>query len=143
MKREFGVPVDLYEVQPGITDLATGHKTDLVKRHSIERVALLPTKAEVKYNFEQSMPKNFRYGATYDTSEKHFLIDGIDLPVGLRITRNFYIVFNGHRYNVDKIDTIDLNVAYLVTGKEVQWEQPYQVIEYTFRDVINLKGRQT
>ncbi len=140
LKREFGVPVDLYEVQPGVTNLATGVKNDVVTRHSLDRVALLPTVTEYKFHFEPALSKDFRYGGTYDSSTKRFLIDQKDLPWGLKINRNFYLVFEAHRYNVEKIDTLDLDVAYLITGKEVQWEQPYQVIEYAFRDVINFGG---
>lgn len=122
LKKEYGGPITLYSLDSATTNLQTGVKS--VSRSSlyISRAVVLPnnlTREAVQTISIISANKKVVQGGTYDPGERKFIIDRSDAP-GWELVYDDWIVYNGKRYDIKKIEEFEQSTAWLVIGREVE-----------------------
>jgi hypothetical protein len=80
--------------------------------------------------------KNFTYGALNDYYTSKFLILDDDLPKGLPINLNGYVVWNHKRLERVSFEIMENGVAYLLTAKASEGGVPYDKIPATTQNKL-------
>lgn len=122
LKRNYGYPLDLYKILLTQEDISTGKKTVHRARYHLHKAVIL-TPAELKrlYQYDMSyvaVNQRFSYGGFYDTEALFLIIDRIDLPRGLELTLDDFAIYRHKRYNFDKVEPLEQDLAYMIKMRE-------------------------
>lgn len=115
LKRSFGCPMAVYRQSPESINLATGESSITRTSVEIKRAVVLPSKVHRGFTFDIGYLKansNFTYGAIYTDAQREVIIDRKDLPFALAATDEFYIVYQGKRWEIKSVEEFEFNVAY-------------------------------
>lgn len=129
-KKDYGAQIRYITIEQAVIDIETG-KTDYIKRDYTIDVVVLPRRLTRKFIQDigyLAANKNFTYGALNDYNEVKFLIDCDDLPKGLDISLNGYLVYNNKRYEKTEFDLIDHDVAFMLSAKGAEGGKPYDIV---------------
>ncbi len=127
LKRELGFEITLHKITEEVLDLETGDRTPTIITKKIKRAIILPATLRRTAEYGDS-PKNFKYGALYDTGSRQITIDAVDLGDFI-IEEEDYIIWNGKRWQVSVIQTLELSTAYTITVKMVEGTLRHMVEE--------------
>lgn len=123
MKRQYGSPIDLYQINTTDMDPATGVRQDTKTKTSIDWAIVLPDTMARKFAYEHSFlfaNRPFTYGAQWDEDTRMVIIDGEDLAVGLEISVDDSIVFENKRYTVKTAERFDSGFGFILTVQRVK-----------------------
>jgi hypothetical protein len=130
MKRQYGTMVDLYRILSSQTDHLTGTKTVVKEVHRIRHAPVLPYR--MKRDLVQtisiiSADKKFVYGGAYDASRREVIIDARDLPRGVEIRPEDYLVIDGQRWTITEIEKFECDAGWALTTKHLPNVPPYEI----------------
>lgn len=123
LKREYGQPVDFYEVVSATPNLETGRKTVAKTKTAVRRAVVLPEKISQRLAATLATVdtgRNFNYGGVLKQGRHLVIVDRRDIT-GVKV--DSYAVIKHQRYSVLKVD--DYQDAYLVTLATVK-EHPVE-----------------
>jgi len=142
MKREYGSPITVYQLQETKTDLTTGEKTAVYTSIPVRRAVVLPVKIEWKVLQTISLVsanKKTVQGGGFDAGSRKFIIDRRDVP-GIELTHADWLVYDHRRYDIQAIKEFEQKVAWLVTAIEVKDVRPEEHLPVKLNDYLfNLK----
>ena len=129
LKREYGGRISIYTLGVVSTNYTSGVKSGAHTSYDINRAIVLPNK--VKREAVQSISmisanKKLVQGGTYDTGTRTFIIDRRDMPSGVTLNNDDWIVYNHKRYDIKTIDEFEQSTAWLIVAKEVEGATPYE-----------------
>jgi hypothetical protein len=137
-KKDYGTLIRYFVIKNSSTDTKTGAR--LIEKDMFELPAVLLPQDLVR-KFMQDIGylaanKNFTYGALNDYLTSKFLILDDDLPKGLAINLNGYIVWNHKRLERISFESMENGVAYLLTAKASEGGVPYDKIPATTQNKL-------
>jgi hypothetical protein len=84
LKREHGMPMDIYRLSNGSFDPTTGKQSVSKTRYHIKNALLLPTILLRKFlhnvSYEKATSREFSYGGSFEQDQKFVAIDLRDFP---------------------------------------------------------------
>jgi len=141
LKRQYGGTVSVYRLNDAETDVRTGRKSINKDVFVVRRAVILPVTVsrEVIQSISQiSANKAFVYGASFDSGLRKFIIDARDLPEGFEFTNDYWLVYNGRRYEIKAIWEFEFRAAWIIVGKELMGRSPEQVHLVAADSLLNL-----
>ena len=129
LKRQYGGTIDIYTLVSSVADPKTGVVTAVKNVIHVDRAVVLPARVtrEVKKSISQiSANKMFVVGGTYDASRRLFIIDRDDVP-DLDLTNNSFIVYRGRKYEIEAVQEMEFETAWMTTCRELIGEVPEQI----------------
>ncbi len=122
LKRAFGGTVTLYKLRDTTTDYETGQKTVDTVSYTISRCIVLPVRLQrevIQTISIISANKKFVQGGAYDSGLREFIIDARDLPRGLLIRQDDWLVYDDRRYELKIVHELEQKTGWHIIGKEV------------------------
>jgi len=119
LKRQFGGPIVVYRLLTSEVDPKTGEATVETLATRVKRAIVLPATMtrEVARNISViSADKLMVQGGGYDTSKRVFIIDRRDAR-DLVISQDDWLVYNGRKYQFEKIEEMEFDSGWIITGK--------------------------
>lgn len=141
LRRRWGVPGTLYQVDPGTLDLDTGQTTDVKTKYDIPNLLTWTVSEQFKFEYDLAFVaanKNFTYGAVFEIGDRIAILDAVYLPKGFKIRENDYVVYNARRYDLKRWDILDGEAGYLLHLRHTQGTLPGQIIEIKYRHRLNI-----
>lgn len=129
LKRDFGEAIEIYKEGTPTFDTQTGARTVPATVTNVV-AAVLPAKIvreTVRNVAVTGANREFAFGGAYDTSLRAFLVAAADIP-GVTPTADDWIVFNGVKYGIKQIDTVEFDMGWLLTAKALVGETPARII---------------
>jgi hypothetical protein len=93
----------------------------------IRRAIVLPatvTRSVIQTISIISANKQILQGGTFDAGVRVFIIDRKDAPNIEAIGQDDWLIFDGKRYDIKKVDEYEYNTAWLVSAKEIKGVDP-------------------
>lgn len=143
MKREYGDEIRYIVLTQSELVVETGKRNIEKVAYTITAV-ILPRKLQRKFIQDigyLAANKNFTYGALNDYSEMKFIIDFDDLPKGLDINFDGYVVYNGKRYEKTEFELLEHGVAFLLTAKAAEGGKTYDSQQLRVGNGLQLQQR--
>ncbi len=112
LKREYGVSISLYQTVTGNTDFEAGTKSLTRTRYYIHRAVVTPIKYETSAFYNAAFLKaarGFAYGGYQDLEIKRVIIDARDLPIGLVIEPEDYLVISHQKFEIKYLEKLEGN----------------------------------
>lgn len=119
LKRQFGGPIVIYRLLTSKVDAKTGEVTVETLATRIRRAIILPavlTRDIVRSISLISADKQLVQGGSYDSSKRVFIVDRRDAR-GVVLSQDDWLVYNGHKYQLEKIEEMEFDSGWLITGK--------------------------
>jgi hypothetical protein len=129
LKREYGNPITVYQLESASTSYETGVKTETHNSVFIRRAVVLPvtlTRAVVQTISMISANKQVVQGGTFDPGLRTFIIDRRDVPSTYELHQDDWITFDGFRYDIKKVDEYEYKTAWLVQAKLIEGAPAYE-----------------
>lgn len=141
LKRSYGASVDLYIQGDVTTDTKTGTRSVAKTVYPIDVAIVLP--AKLTRNDKRgisliSSNKSIVQGGFYDTSSRRFIIDRSDVPDLTELTENDWLVFKARKYQIESVQEIEDDVAWVITAKAVIGETPAQIFLVSADNLMSL-----
>ena len=119
LKRDYGSSVDIYYEQSDSVNLQTGQRLVSIQSWHVNRAIPLPRKVEQKSILATALEELFSRGGNVTLGDRQIIIDRSDLPRGFVIgLENWYIVYEGRRYQILSSENYEHDLAYIVTLRE-------------------------
>jgi hypothetical protein len=137
MKSEYGGPITVYKLNSTNTDPKTGVKTHSRSSVFVRRAVVLPndiTRTRVQSISLVSANKQIVQGGTYDAGQRTFIIDRRDVPTW-EIDQDDWIVYEGKRFDIKKVEEFEQQTAWLIVAREVKGatvHQDHHVTAYNY-----------
>lgn len=133
-----GVPADLYSLAVGSPNFETG--VPGVTRTKISLPQFITGSVDLLRKFQYSISSvkansNFSYGGFFEVGDRFGIVDGTYLN-GYQIQQKDYFVYQGKRYDIQKLVALDANSGYLVHIRHVEGSKPYQILDVTIVQTI-------
>lgn len=141
LKKGFGVPMDIYQITKSDLDPRTGRQIIERRRIQIRKAILLPTVLARKFSYDLSYiaaNKNFTYGGQYDIRDRMIIVEASDMPDGLAVKTEDYLVMEGSRYEVKSVEDLEFKYGFIITARETPGAPVNQVIHLKLNNVLNL-----
>lgn len=141
LKRKFGYEGAIYRTTPGSTDLESGDKSVTRVKYSIDRVVVLPFRAESLGFYGSALLKagrEFSYGGFQDQDLKHVLIDGQDLPAGFEIRQDDSFVYQHKKFEIVKVEALEQELGYQLLVNHLRGSIPNEVHEVSIYQTLRI-----
>lgn len=116
LKRQYGTPAVLAQVETTGTDYATGEVSREYTTLAIARAILLPDSESLLTIYSgpfYQAGREFTYGAAFEEGQRYCIIDAKDLR-GIEITISDYLTVNTYRYGIKKIVAVAEGYAFML-----------------------------
>ena len=124
LKRQYGGPIDICKLVCSQTDVRTGQKTASTDVYHIRRAIIMPAGwSRMKRPPISSANKDYVAGGAHDTNTRDFIVDRRDAP-DLTLTSDDWIVCQGRKYQVSKVEAFEFDSGWIITAKESVGEVP-------------------
>jgi hypothetical protein len=84
LKREYGMPMDIYRLSNGVFDPTTGKQSQSKVKYHVQNALLLPTTMLRKFlhnvSYEKATSREFSYGGSFEQDQKFVAVDLRDFP---------------------------------------------------------------
>jgi hypothetical protein len=127
LKREYGHDITLYKLSSATTNLDSGVKSASHTSVYIRRAVVLPTtvtRSVIQTISIISANKQILQGGTFDAGVRTFIIDRKDAPAITSLGQDDWLIFDGKRYDIKKVDEYEYNTAWLISAKEIKGVDP-------------------
>lgn len=143
LKHRYGAPVDVYKMQSASTDRRTGERTTEVSKVYVRKAVVLPADAVRKFfqgisYISESKPFVSQGGPGWDQDMRGFIFDGRDL-IDYQWEVEDWIVYDGKKYEVTKIEELEYRTGWMIVGKRVRGSDPEQIIEANIVDTMGME----
>jgi len=119
LKREYGGPIDIYKLLDSQTDVRTGQKILSTKVFHIRRAIILPAGyARIRMPSISSANKDFIAGGAHDSNTREFIVDRKDAPGLTTLTVDDWLVYQGRKYQISKIESFEFDSGWIITAKQ-------------------------
>lgn len=135
LKRQYGGPVDVYQNVIGPTNYETGQRSVTKNKWSIRQAIRLPRDIMRDALFDQLGNRVFAYGNMVQLADRTIIIDWRDLPTMIG-DDNWYVIIDGHHYEIVRAEAFDNNAALFVVLKELTGQALEQVVSIDVTDNI-------
>jgi hypothetical protein len=132
LKRDYGGPIDIYQLVSSATDSRTGVTTLATNKTHVRCAAIMPATQSRKAIARGQIKST----GTYDIGICDFIIDRKDAPSLATLTSDDWIVANGHKYQVGTVESFQVNEGWIVTGREMVGEVPQQTFDLKSENVV-------
>lgn len=130
LDREYGAgPLSIYTNLGTTTDLKSGVKQVAKSVTVVDRTIVLPAKLNrdlIQTISMISANKAFVYGGSYDSLARNFIVDRKHLTLQA-LTLNDWIVFDGKKYEIKRIDEFQYDTAWVILARHVVEDIPEQI----------------
>lgn len=129
LERKFGLPADFYKVTSGVPDLDTGRLNVETVVTRLTHFITCSMKEAHKFEYDLSFlaaNKNFTYGGLYKPGDRLGLFSGRNLPEGFKVAMSDYIVWDGTKYDIVEITTLDHQAGFALQLRATENQKPYQ-----------------
>jgi hypothetical protein len=129
LKRQFGGPIVIYRLLTSVVDPKTGEALVNTLAIRIKRAIILPvtmTREVVRNISLISADKQMVQGGGYETGKRVFIIDKRDART-LVLSQDDWIVWNGRKYQFEKIEEMEFDSGWIITGKVLLGETDLEV----------------
>lgn len=121
LKRDYGLAINVNFRTSSTINSQTLQKTVVEDSFRIARAILLPSHME--RSFVYSLPmiasnKNFTYGALFDSDQRRLMIDAKDIPAGVTLDLDMWLVFDGKRYDIKEIHEYEFSSGFMLVVKQ-------------------------
>jgi hypothetical protein len=125
LKRDYGGPIDIYKLVNSQTDVKTGQKVVTTSVNHIHRAIILPAGwSRVRMPAISSANKDFPVGGAHDSNVREFIVDRKDAPGLTTLTADDWIVYQGRKYQISKVESFEFDSGWIITAKELVGEVP-------------------
>lgn len=142
LKRQYGQKLIINYRLTGTTyNPETMVKTVTQASFKVERAILLPS--NVERSFVYSLPmiasnKNFTYGGNFVVGQRKLIIDAKDIPAGIELTNDMWVVFDGKRYELMEIHEFEFSAAFMLLVKQATNVQLDNLVQKTVYSPLDL-----
>lgn len=139
LTREYGRPATLYRQLTATTDPRTGLRSETRESFDVERVIVLPGRlrlTEVRGISLISANKRLVQGGQWETVDRHFMVRRGQVP---ELTTDDWLVFDGKRYDIEVLWSVELDAAYIIGGRAVA-EPVSQIHTVRAESLLSLTG---
>jgi len=146
LKRQYGERIDVYKLISTETDVRTGVKTLVKDLYPIHYGIVMPARSNrsgAKNVSEIAANKEFVFGGTFDTSIRTFIIDRRDCPTLPLLNSDDWIVYSGNKYQINTVDSFEVNAGWVITAKQLVGEVPEQIYLTPADDLLCLTDTAT
>jgi len=119
LKRQYGGPIVIYRLLTSEVDPKTGEATVETIATRVKRAIVLPatmTREVVRNISVISADKLMVQGGGFDSSKRVFIIDRRDAR-DLVVSQDDWLVYNGRKYQFEKIEEMEFDSGWIITGK--------------------------
>jgi hypothetical protein len=124
LKRQYGGPVVVYNLLESEVDMLTGDCEVETRATRINRAVILPgtmSRETMKDIASGQSIKQLIQGGGYDTTKRTFVIDKRDAR-NLTVKMEDYLVYEGCKYQFDKVEPLDFDAGWIISGKVLNGE---------------------
>ncbi len=121
LKRQYGSPVVLCSLLDAETDYETGTKTVQYSICHVRKAIVLPSRMwrDVVASVARiSSNKPLAYGGEFNIGDRGFIIQGDDVPGGVGVEKDDWIVYRGERYSVKTVLNVCGNVGWMIVARK-------------------------
>ncbi len=141
LKRDYGLEINFNFRLTTSLNTQTLTKTTTYDSFRIANAILLPSNME--RSFVYSLPmiasnKNFTYGALFDSDRRRIMIDAKDIPAGVALDLDMWLIFDGKRYDLEEIHEYDFASGFMLVVKQATSVVLENVIKRSYEDPIDL-----
>lgn len=121
LKKDYGVAINVNFRTSSTINPQTLIKTVVQDSFAIRRAIILPSNME--RSFVYSLPmiasnKNFTYGALFDSDRRRIMIDAKDIPAGITLDNDMWLVFDGKRYDFEEIHEYEFSSGFMLVVRQ-------------------------
>lgn len=143
LKRDYGVSINVNFRTSSTVNSKTLQKTVVTDSFSVKKAILFPS--NIERGFVYSLPmiasnKNFTYGALFDADRRRILIDAKDIPAGITLDLDMWLVFDGKRYDFEEIHEYEFSSGFMLVVRQAtnvsinnnikrSYEQPIDLVQ--------------
>lgn len=123
LKRGYGEAVTLYQLLSETDNVTTGKTVRTYKTISFRKAPVLPNTLDRSFVYDLDWiqaNRNFVKGGFFDRNKRQVVLDGRDIPKGVKLSLNDFIVIHSKRYMVTAIEESEELAAYLLTITTVE-----------------------
>lgn len=143
LEKDYGFRTDLYRPVETV-DYRTGRKIVTRNKYPIRRAVFFPDQLSRDYNYASLFGKDMQFGGILEAGQRRVLINKKRLPKGFEIQTTDYLVFNHLRYEIVRIDEMELANYWHLIIKKLTGQLPNEIHErcvkslLTFSELIEL-----
>jgi hypothetical protein len=129
LKRQYGGPIVIYRLLSSVVDPKTGEASVNTLTTRIKRAIVLPvtmTRDVIRNISVISADKQLVQGGSYETGRRVFIIDRRDART-LVLSQDDWLVWNGRKYQFEKVEEMEFDSGWLITGKVLLGETDLEV----------------
>ena len=141
LKRDYGTPINFNFRTSSTIDSKTLQKTVVEDSFVISRAIILPSNLERAFVYSLPMiasNKNFTYGALFDVDRRRIMIDARDIPAGIELRKDMWIIFDGKRYDLKEIHEFEFSSGFMLVIKQATNVLLNNLIKRSFETPLNL-----
>ncbi len=141
LKFKWGWPADVYLDTPGEFDVKTGKRTVARQSWHVKHLIVLPALQHRDVFYTITFIKansNFVTGGEINIDDRHFILDGRELPRGFVLTENHYVMWNHQKYTIVSLYHLEGGTGWYIVGRALKGETKYEIHSRTLRDKLTL-----
>lgn len=132
MKRSYGIPIKVCLILSSTTDYLSGEKVVIKQVFKVRRAPVLPY--SMKRAVDQtisiiSADKKFVQGGSYDAARRDVIVDAKDLPPGIELRPEDYVIINNERWDILQADRYEFSSAWLLTVKLLPGSRAFDEVD--------------
>lgn len=131
--------MELYQVSVGTPDVVTGKTQQERTVYRLRRCITfdLTLQSVTEYNLSYlSANKNFSYGQEIEVGDRIIILT--DLPDGVELRKDNYLVYNGQKYQPKKVIELDYKLGFMAHVRRTQGEKPQRIITRLVQTVLDV-----
>jgi hypothetical protein len=136
LERDYGFRADLYRPVE-VTDFKTGRKIVSRTKYHIKRAIFFPNQLFRDYKYASLFNQNMQFGGILDATQRRVLVNKKYLPFKFEIETTDYIIFNHDRYEIDKIDEMELADFWHVIIKKLVGQTVNEIHEQRIKSKLS------
>lgn len=134
LKRRHGQSIDLYHKTTQEINTITGKRIITKVKYSIKKAIMLPSQVALKYIDLSGGSQKFSYGGFIESDTKVYIIEskyvkGLDF----NNVKDFYIVEENKRYDVNEIKEIENHKSLIVIAKHIRNGTVDKIVDLTIK----------
>lgn len=117
LKKEFGFDCTFQVISEVQKDYISGVRATTTTPYIVKKVIRLPDETSRLTNLDFIF-KQYSMSPKIDKSVRLFIVDAKSLPTGYMPALDHHILMGSHVYQIIKIEELDSNLGYLISGQE-------------------------
>lgn len=138
LKKQYGVPFQIYTTTSSSTDLQTGVKSVQKRIYNIKYGIVLPRKMYAELVSLLGGSRTLSHNNLIDKETRVVLLDAKDYPADYVIEPGDYVLMNHERFNITEINLYDHRLAGELKMTKIIGEKPRAIIEQSLKTKINI-----